>query len=347
MENSEPVSSNASQPMKILVTGAAGFLGSHLVDFLLNQGHEVIGLDSFQTGSPRHLKHLENNLRFKLINWNVQDELPDPPKVDQIYHLACPASPIQYQKNHVSTLATCYRGTENMLKLAKLLNARVLLSSTSEVYGDAMVSPQPETYWGNVNPFGPRSCYDEGKRVAEALCYAYKEQYAVDVRIARIFNTYGPRMSASDGRVISNFVAAALDGQDLRITGDGTATRSFQYVSDCTRGLYALMNSGYGQGPVNIGNDTEYHTILKLAEIVADVVPRVTGQSKLRSKITFHPKPVDDPVKRRPQITLAREALGWSPVVSLEEGLRETIRWHIDEMIQQHVDERKALTDSK
>ncbi|KAE8327394.1 hypothetical protein BDV39DRAFT_215090 [Aspergillus sergii] len=315
---------------RILVAGAAGFLGSHLVDLLLEKGHEVIGLDNFQTGFPNNLKHLVSNAKFTLVRHDVRAPLPELPIVDQIYHLACPASPIQYQKDHIGTLDTCYRGTKSLLEFATQRKIRILFTSTSEVYGDPKVCPQPETYWGNVNPFGPRSCYDEGKRVGEALMYGYREQHGTDIRIARIFNTYGPRMAASDGRVVSSFIASALSGQPIQVTGDGSATRSFQYVSDCANGLYMLMNSNYAKGPVNIGNDNE-NTILQLAEMVAELVASTTNQQP-KVSIKFLPAPVDDPTTRRPDNSLALKELGWKPIVSLDQGLRHTIRWHIQEM---------------
>lgn len=281
------------------------------------------------------------------VSHNIQSPFAGLEKVDQIYHLACPASPIQYQSDPVSTLKTCFVGTENLLELAKARRIRILHTSTSgkyeknpplrtrlvsrgmvdiEVYGDPQVHPQSESYWGNVNPFGPRACYDEGKRVAEALCYAYREQSRLDIRIARIFNAYGPRMRANDGRVISRFISSALAGQALRITGDGAATRSFQYVSDCIEGLYMLMNSDYGDGPVNIGNDAEI-TIQDVAEMTAELVSQMSGQRRV--PITYHPLPVDDVRVRRPDITLAKLKLGWAPVVHLQDGLRKTIEWHI------------------
>ncbi|KAJ5417587.1 UDP-glucuronic acid decarboxylase 1 [Penicillium crustosum] len=319
---------NKKGPFEVLVTGAAGFLGSNLVDFLLGNGHTVIGLDNFQSGFSKNLCHLENHSQFQFLKHNIQDPLPELEGIDQIYNLACPASPVHYQKDPVSTLNTCFLGTRNLLELARSRNIRILHTSTSEVYGDPSIHPQPKHYWGNVNLFGPRACYDEGKRVAEALFYAYREQHGVDIRIARIFNTYGPRMGASDGRVVSNFIASALSGDDLKITGDGKATRSFQYVTDCMQGLYALMNSDYSKGPVNIGNDREF-TIQQLAELVIGLVSQMTGRCK--ASIAYLPPLVDDPTVRRPDITLAREVLCWGPVIRLEEGLRRTIEWHINE----------------
>ncbi|BCR89877.1 UDP-glucuronic acid decarboxylase family protein [Aspergillus chevalieri] len=313
-------------PKNVLVTGGAGFLGSNLIDFLLEKGYHVIGVDCFQTGSPKNLQHLEKHPRFTLINHNIQSPFEGLDRIDQIYNLACPASPIQYQKDPLSTLKTCFLGTENLLELAKARSIRILHTSTSEVYGDPQVHPQSESYWGNVNPFGPRACYDEGKRAAEALCYAYREQSKVDIRIARIFNAYGPRMRADDGRVISSFISSALAGQALRITGDGAATRSFQYVSDCVEGLYTLMNRDYDDGPVNIGNDAEI-TIQEVAEMTAELVSQMSGQRRV--SITYHPLPVDDVRVRRPDITLAKSKLGWAPVVQLQDGLRKTIEWHI------------------
>ncbi|KAJ5652713.1 hypothetical protein N7507_010139 [Penicillium longicatenatum] len=314
--------------LRTLVTGAAGFLGSNLVDFLLQKGHVVIGLDNLTSGSPLNLRHLENHPKFTFINQNICSPIDWNEEIDQIYNLACPASPIQYQRQPVSTLNTCFDGTRNLLELARNRNIRILHTSTSEVYGDPLIHPQPETYWGNVNPFGPRSCYDEGKRVAEALCYAYREQYNLDIRIARIFNTYGPRMSGQDGRVISNFIASALNGNTLSIYGDGLATRSFQYVTDCLEGLYRLMNSGYDAGPVNIGNDKEFR-IQEVADLVIELVSEITN--KPRATVAFHSKPLDDPSVRRPQVSLSKKELGWEAVVPLRDGLRKTIEWHMDQ----------------
>ncbi|KAJ5168939.1 UDP-glucuronic acid decarboxylase 1 [Penicillium canariense] len=314
--------------LRILVTGGAGFLGSNLIEYLLAQGHEVVGIDNFENVSPQNLDYVADHPRFNFVKHDIQSPLDFVGEIDQIYNLACPASPIQYQKNPVSTLRTCFIGVDNLLNLAQSRGIRILHTSTSEVYGDPHINPQPESYWGNVNPFGPRSCYDEGKRVAEALCYAYREQHGIDIRIARIFNTYGPRMSSSDGRVVSSFIAAALEGKELEITGDGTSTRSFQYVTDCVEGLVALMNSDYNNGPMNIGNDEEF-TIQQLAEIVVELVVEMTGKPKVT--IVHRPPVVDDPTVRRPQITLARETLRWRPTVQLREGLRKTIQWHIEQ----------------
>ncbi|KAF7589961.1 UDP-glucuronic acid decarboxylase 1 [Aspergillus hancockii] len=304
----------------ILVAGAAGFLGSNMVDYLLHQGHHVIGLDNYQVGTPENLRHLDEHPRFKMIRYVAMPSNLTPPPTHR------PASPIQYQKDPIVTLNTAYLGTRNLLDLALEYNCRILLSSTSEIYGEPQVHPQPESYWGNVNPFGPRSCYDEGKRAAEALAYAYGQKHKMEIRIARIFNTYGPRMNPDDGRVVSSFINAALSGKSLSITGDGTATRSFQYVNDCLRGLEALMKSEY-RAPVNIGNDAEF-SLKELADLVLDSVHRLTGQERVG--VEFHPRPADDPTMRRPDISLAKKVLAWSPVVPLEEGLMKTIQWHLD-----------------
>jgi UDP-glucuronate decarboxylase len=302
---------------RILVTGGAGFLGSHLAEFLLEQGQDVICIDNFFSGSKDNIRHLLDHSYFELIRHDVIHPLFL--EVDQIYHLACPASPIHYQMNPIKTVKTNVMGTINMLGLAKRTRARILLASTSEVYGDAKIHPQPESYWGNVNPIGLRSCYDEGKRVAETLMRDYARQNGVDSRIARIFNTYGPRMALEDGRVVSNFVVQALRGEELTVYGDGSQTRSFCYVSDLIDALVRLMNEPDFQGPVNLGNPNEF-TVLELAEKVL----RLTGS---RSRIALRPLPSDDPVKRCPDISLARERLGWAPRVELEDGLRRTIEY--------------------
>jgi UDP-glucuronate decarboxylase len=302
---------------RILITGGAGFLGSHLAEFLLGQGNDVVCIDNFFSGSKDNIRHLLDHSYFELIRHDVIHPLFI--EVDEIYHLACPASPIHYQQNPIKTVKTSVMGTINMLGLAKRIKARILLASTSEVYGDAKVHPQKETYWGNVNPIGVRSCYDEGKRVAETLMKDYSRQNGVDIRIARIFNTYGPRMALDDGRVVSNFIVQALRGEDLTVFGDGTQTRSFCYVSDLIVALVGLMDAGDVQGPINLGNPGEF-TVLELAERVL----RLTGS---RSRVAFRPLPSDDPVKRCPDISLAREKLGWEPRVTLEEGLRRTIEY--------------------
>lgn len=298
-----------------LVTGAAGFLGSHLCDALLARGHEVIGLDNFFTGSKGNVRHLEGDGRFELIRHDIIH--PILLEADRIYNFACPASPIHYQFNPVKTIKTSVLGTINMLGLAKRVKARILQASTSEVYGDPEVHPQPESYWGRVNPIGPRSCYDEGKRVAESLLVNYQAQNGVDIRIVRIFNTYGPRMALNDGRVVSNFIVQALRHEPITIFGRGEQTRSFCYVSDMIEGTMRMMEQEGTCGPVNLGNPEEI-TVLELAEQVL----RLTGS---RSRIEFHGLPVDDPVRRRPDIALAREKLGWEIKVPLADGLRETI----------------------
>lgn len=300
--------------MRILVTGGAGFIGSHLIDRLMLEGHEVICLDNFYTGHKRNLLKWFGHPYFELIRHDITE--PIRLEADQIYHLACPASPVHYQYNPVKTIKTNVMGTLNMLGLAKRVKARFLLASTSEVYGDPEVHPQREEYWGNVNPIGIRSCYDEGKRVAETLSFDYYRQNDVQIRVARIFNTYGPRMLEHDGRVVSNFVAQALRGVPLTVYGDGSQTRSFCYVSDLVEGLIRLMN-GDQVGPVNLGNPEEY-TILQLAERVQALInPDVP--------IRFEPLPQDDPRRRRPDITRAQEWLGWQPTVALDEGLKATI----------------------
>jgi len=305
-----------SHRMKILVTGGAGFVGSHLVDKLMQEGHEVIVLDNFFTGQKKNIEHWMQHPHFSLIVHDVIE--PVMIEVDQIYHLACPASPPHYQYNPVKTIKTSTMGTINMLGLAKRVRARMLLTSTSEVYGDPEVHPQPESYWGNVNTIGPRSCYDEGKRVAETMMYAYRDQSNVEVRVARIFNTFGPRMHPNDGRVVSNFIIQSLQNKPLTIYGDGTQTRSFQYVSDLVNGLHALMNSDYDL-PVNIGNPDEYN--------VADFAKYVKELAKSDSEIVFLNKSKDDPTQRKPVIDLAKEKLGWKPKVTVKEGLTKAIAY--------------------
>jgi UDP-glucuronate decarboxylase len=300
---------------RILITGGAGFIGSHLVDYLLSQGHEILCLDNYFTGSKANLAHLRDHPRLELIRHDVVN--PIMLEVDQIYHLACPASPVHYQYNPVKTIKTNVMGTLNMLGLAKRVKARILLASTSEIYGDPQVHPQREDYWGNVNCLGPRSCYDEGKRVAETLMMDYHRHNGVNIRIARIFNTYGPRMALNDGRVISNFIVQALTGQDITIYGRGQQTRSFCFVSDLAEGLVRLMNTDGLHEPVNLGNPEEY-TIMEIARKILTF----TGSP---SRLAYLPMPPDDPGRRRPDITRARERLGWQPAIPLETGLKETI----------------------
>ena len=307
---------------RILITGGAGFLGSHLCDHLIQQGADIVCIDNFFSGSKDNIRHLFGHPYFELIRHDVIHPLFV--EVDHIYHLACPASPIHYQQNAIKTVKTNVMGTINMLGLAKRTRARILLASSSEVYGDARVHPQTEDYWGNVNPIGIRSCYDEGKRVAETLMMDYHRQNRVDIRIIRIFNTYGPRMAVDDGRVVSNFIVQALKGEPLTVYGDGSQTRSFCYVSDLIEAMSRAMNVEGLSGPLNLGNPAEA-TIMELAEKVI----RLTGG---RSKIEFRPLPADDPTRRRPDITLAREKLGWEPKVGLDEGLERTIA-HFRELL--------------
>ncbi len=308
--------------MRILVTGGAGFLGSHLCERLLTEGHEVLCLDNYFTGRKKNIQDFLGNRRFELVRHDVIE--PIMLEVDQIYHLACPASPIHYQYNAIKTIKTNVLGTHNMLGLAKRVKARFLLASTSEVYGDPAMHPQNESYWGNVNPIGIRSCYDEGKRVAETFTMDYHRQNGVDVRIVRIFNTYGPRMLADDGRVVSNFIVQSLQGKDLTVYGEGKQTRSFCYADDLIDGMVRMMNNPDFIGPVNIGNPSEY-TIRDFAEkIIA-----MTGTS---SKIAYQPLPSDDPRQRCPDITLAGEKLGWKPRVSVDEGLKRTIEYFKKEL---------------
>ena len=301
--------------MRILVTGGAGFIGSHLIDCLMSQGHEVICLDNFYTGHKGNIFKWLDNPYFDLIRHDITE--PIRLEVDQIYHLACPASPIHYQYNPVKTIKTNVIGTLNMLGLAKRVKARFLLASTSEVYGDPDVHPQPEEYRGNVNCIGLRSCYDEGKRVAETLAFDYHRDNKVDIRVARIFNTYGPRMLFNDGRVVSNFVVQALQGNPLTIYGDGSQTRSFCYVADLVEGLQKLMNNDY-IGPLNLGNPGEY-TILELAKTIQDMINPGLD-------LVFKPLPQDDPRRRQPDITKAKQYLDWEPHIPLQEGLELTIK---------------------
>ena len=306
--------------MRILVTGGAGFLGSHLCDRLLRDGHEVVCLDNLFTGRKDNIAHLLAHPRFEFVRHDVVD--PFKFEVDQIYNLACPASPPHYQYNPIKTVKTSVMGAINCLGLARRVKARVFQASTSEVYGDPQVHPQPETYWGHVNPIGYRSCYDEGKRCAETLFFDYHRQNRVDIRVARIFNTYGPRMLPNDGRVVSNFIVQALEGEDLTVYGDGLQTRSFCYVDDLIEGIVRLMNQTETVGPVNLGNPDEF-TMQQLAELTV----RCVGG---RSQIVHKPLPADDPKQRQPDITLARAVLNWAPAIPLAEGLARTIAWFRD-----------------
>jgi UDP-glucuronate decarboxylase len=303
---------------RILITGGAGFLGSHLSERLLNEGHDVLCVDNFYTSTRRNIVHLLEHPNFELMRHDVT--FPLYVEVDQIYNLACPASPIHYQRDPVQTTKTSVHGAINMLGLAKRTGARILQASTSEVYGDPEVHPQTEDYWGNVNPIGIRSCYDEGKRCAETLFFDYRRQHKTEIKVARIFNTYGPKMLPDDGRVVSNFIMQALQGQDITIYGDGKQSRSFCYVDDLVDGLIKLMNSRPDlTGPVNLGNPIEF-TITELAEKVIEM----TGTS---SKIIYKPLPEDDPTQRQPDITQAKSELNWEPVIALEEGLKPTIEY--------------------
>jgi UDP-glucuronate decarboxylase len=301
----------------ILVTGGAGFIGSHLCEFLLKQGHYVICLDNFFTGSKENIKHLLDFDNFEVIRHDIID--PIKLEVEEIYNLACPASPVHYQYNAIKTLKTSILGTMNMLGLAKRVKARILQASTSEVYGDPQIHPQPESYRGNVNPIGPRACYDEGKRAAETLCFDYHRQHNVDIRVVRIFNTYGPNMQINDGRVVSNFIVQALKNEDITVYGDGKQTRSFCYVSDLVRGMVDFMNQDQSLGPINLGNDGEF-TILELAE-------KIIKLTNSKSRIVFKPLPEDDPMQRKPDLTLARKIIQYEPTIPLEEGLIKTIEY--------------------
>lgn len=303
---------------KILVTGGAGFLGSHLCERLLERGDDVLCVDNFFTGNKTNIAHLMSNPYFEVMRHDIT--FPLYVEVDQIYNLACPASPIHYQHDPVQTTKTSVHGAINMLGLAKRVKARIFQASTSEVYGDPEVHPQGESYWGNVNPIGPRSCYDEGKRCAETLFFDYYRQHNLDIKVARIFNTYGPRMHLSDGRVVSNFIVQALRGEDITLYGDGQQTRSFCYVDDLVDAFIKLMDTPEGfTGPVNLGNPGEF-TMQELAQLVVKIVGG-------RSRLAYHPLPADDPKQRQPDISLAKEHLGWQPHIALEDGLREAVAY--------------------
>lgn len=301
---------------RVLVTGGSGFIGSHLCERLLNDGYDVLCVDNYYSSTKDNISHLVSNPRFELLRHDVT--FPLYVEVDQIFHLACPASPIHYQRDPVQTTKTAVHGSINMLGLAKRTGARILFTSTSEVYGDPLVHPQSEDYWGNVNPIGPRACYDEGKRAAETLFFDYQRQHDVDIKVVRLFNTYGPRMHPHDGRVVSNFIVSALQNQPLPVYGDGSQTRSFCYVDDLIEGLLAMMGSGSGvTGPINLGNPGEF-TIAELAD-------RVLAATGSTGGIEYRPLPQDDPIRRQPDITRAGDVLGWSPTIPLDEGLGKTI----------------------
>lgn len=300
---------------RIVITGGAGFIGSHLSDVLLAQGHEVIAIDNLFTGTKRNMTHLRDHANFEFMRHDVTE--PVLIECDQLYHLACPASPVHYQYNPIKTIKTNVIGTINMLGVAKRTHARFLLASTSEIYGDPLEHPQVESYWGNVNPIGPRSCYDEGKRVAETLTINYREQGGVDTRIVRIFNTFGPRMLFNDGRVVSNFILQALKGDDITVYGEGLQTRSFCYVDDLVSGIIATMNRDGFSGPVNLGNPNEM--------TIVDLAKKVIALTSSSSKIVQRPLPKDDPTRRQPDISFAKSELGWTPKVDLETGLKKTI----------------------
>jgi UDP-glucuronate decarboxylase len=310
---------------KILVTGGAGFIGSNLCERLVNEGNDVICLDNYYSGRKENIWHLIGKPNFELVRHDIVN--PYWAEVDEIYNLACPASPIYYQNDPIQTMKTCIFGIHNMLGLARRIHCKILQASTSEVYGDPAVHPQPETYWGNVNPDGIRSCYDEGKRAAETLCFDYHRTHDVDVKIIRIFNTYGPRMAMNDGRVVSNFVIQALKGDDITIYGDGSQTRSFQYIDDLIEGMIKMMNTPKDFiGPINIGNPNEF-TMLELAE-------KVITMTDSKSKIVFCPLPNDDPKKRKPDIHLAKEFLNWEPKVKLDHGLHQIVNYFKEELKQ-------------
>ena len=313
--------------MRHLVTGGAGFIGSHLIDRLMSTDtNKVICIDNFQTGTEKNIMQWRSNPRFELVNHDVRE--PFNVEADQVWHLACPASPDKYQQDPIATAETCFMGTRNALSVAHRCKARILFTSTSEIYGDPLTSPQHEGYLGNVNCIGPRACYDEGKRIAETLMFDHARMHGTSIAVARIFNTYGPRMSAGDGRVVTNFISQALEGKPLTVYGDGLQTRSFCYCSDLVEGLVALMNSGE-QGPINLGNPEEI-TIRRLARIVRDTLNAETG-------LLNKPKPEDDPQRRKPDVTTAKKLLGWQPVISLENGLKETVADIAEQIKQEYI----------
>ncbi|KAH8647277.1 hypothetical protein BX600DRAFT_532778 [Xylariales sp. PMI_506] len=312
--------------MCVIVTGGAGFIGSHLVEKLLAEGKKVIVLDSLWTGSADNIAKFEPNENFLFIQCDVRYALPALEPPTEIYHLACPASPDQFDQSPIEILETCFTGTKNMLDLAVSSGARILIASTSEIYGDPKISPQSEKYWGNTNSFGPRACYDEGKRITEALAYGYQLKHGLQVRIARIFNAYGPSMQIRDGRAVPNFIAAAMEGRPIPIYGDGSATRCFQFVTDCVRGLMALMKSDYCR-PVNVGSDQETR-VDDIARLITEIVATKKGEAA-KAPIKYLPAREDDPYQRKPDISLAREVLRWQPTVNLQEGLNATVDYFL------------------
>lgn len=303
--------------MRVLVTGGAGFLGSHMSDFLLARGFDVIAVDNFYTGSKINIEHLEIEAKFELIRHDIT--FPLYLECDLIMNFACPASPVHYQRNPSQTMKTNVHGAINMLGLAKRLHIPIFQASTSEVYGDPELTPQPETYWGRVNPIGPRACYDEGKRAAETLFFDYHRQFSLEIKVARIFNTYGPRMAIDDGRVVSNFIVAALQGKDITIYGDGTQTRSFCYVDDLISGLYRFVFESQNTGPMNIGTEFEF-TMKELADLVIELTDS-------KSKIVYSPLPQDDPKQRKPDLNLAKKLINWQPTISVRDGMQATIEY--------------------
>ncbi|KAI6781605.1 uncharacterized protein J7T54_005316 [Emericellopsis cladophorae] len=316
--------------MTVLVTGGAGFLGHHLVKLLLEEGKEVVVFDNLWTGSAKNVRHFEQHLGFTFVHCDIRERLPDVGHVEQIYHLACPASPDRFEESPVEILETCFQGTKNIFDLGVKCGARVLIASTSETYGDPLTSPQSEQYRGNVNCFGPRSCYDEGKRIAESLAYAYHHKHGLQVRVARIFNAYGPHMQLHDGRAVPNFISSAMEGHSIVVYGDGNSTRCFQYALDCVEGLHRLMNSDHDL-PVNIGSDVEMPIGL-IADMVARVVAEKMGHADCVD-VTFLPQREDDPTQRQPDIGLAKRVLGWAPKIELEEGLDRTVNWFLAEKV--------------
>ncbi|KAF4965247.1 hypothetical protein FSARC_6926 [Fusarium sarcochroum] len=325
-------------------TQGAGFIGSHLVQCLLNEGEKVVVIDSLWTGSIENVARFQNHPNYSFLSWDVRDPLPITETPKQIYHLACPASPDHFEKSPIDVLETCFQGTKNIMDLATGCGARVLIASTSEIYGDPKVIPQSEKYWGNTNSYGPRSCYDEGKRITEALAYGYQRKHNLQVRIARIFNAYGPSMQLRDGRAVPNFIAAAMQGRPISVYGDGSATRCFQYVADCVEGLVLLMNSDYTR-PVNLGSDMET-SVGDIAQMIVELVAAKTGTAA-KTAIQHLPAREDDPYRRKPDIGLAKEALGWQPRMALRSGLEVTVDWFLAQAKKQKDEVDSQITMAK